>query len=72
MKRNVALLLAGTLAAALTAASETALAAKSEITILYDAFGNDAAMKKDWGFSALGSPLPAMTVIHSYAPPAGR
>ena len=24
-----------------------------EITILYDAFGNDAAMKKDWGFSAL-------------------
>ena len=55
MKRNVALFLAGALAgaAALTAASETALAAKSEITILYDAFGNDAAMKKDWGFSAL-------------------
>ena len=23
------------------------------ITILYDAFGTDAAMKKDWGFSAL-------------------
>ena len=26
---------------------------KSQITILYDAFGTDAAMKKDWGFSAL-------------------
>jgi 7,8-dihydropterin-6-yl-methyl-4-(beta-D-ribofuranosyl)aminobenzene 5'-phosphate synthase len=27
--------------------------AKSQITILYDAFGKDASMKKDWGFSAL-------------------
>src|SRR4051812_47269038 len=55
VKRNVVLLLAGALAgaAAHTAASETALAANSEITILYDAFGSDAAMKKDWGFSAL-------------------
>src|SRR6267142_2271292 len=26
---------------------------KSQITILYDAFGNDASMTKDWGFSAL-------------------
>src|SRR6478735_6351044 len=26
---------------------------KSQITILYDAFGTDTAMKKDWGFSAL-------------------
>src|SRR5262249_41638765 len=26
---------------------------QSRITILYDAFGNDASMKKDWGFSAL-------------------
>jgi 7,8-dihydropterin-6-yl-methyl-4-(beta-D-ribofuranosyl)aminobenzene 5'-phosphate synthase len=26
---------------------------KSQITILYDAFGTDAEMKKDWGFSAL-------------------
>ena len=33
--------------------TETAAAAESKITILYDAFGNDAAMKKDWGFSAL-------------------
>ncbi len=33
----------------------TALAVDSDgqITILYDAFGKDAAMKKDWGFSAL-------------------
>jgi 7,8-dihydropterin-6-yl-methyl-4-(beta-D-ribofuranosyl)aminobenzene 5'-phosphate synthase len=27
--------------------------AKSQITILYDAFGKTAAMKKDWGFAAL-------------------
>jgi 7,8-dihydropterin-6-yl-methyl-4-(beta-D-ribofuranosyl)aminobenzene 5'-phosphate synthase len=26
---------------------------ETRITILYDAFGNDPAMKKDWGFSAL-------------------
>src|SRR5712672_258378 len=26
---------------------------KSQITILYDAFGNDPSMSKDWGFSAL-------------------
>jgi 7,8-dihydropterin-6-yl-methyl-4-(beta-D-ribofuranosyl)aminobenzene 5'-phosphate synthase len=54
MKCNVALLLAGALAgAALTAASETVVAAEPKITILYDAFGNDPAMRKDWGFSAL-------------------
>jgi hypothetical protein len=49
MKRNVALLLAGALAgaAAVTAVSEAAHAAESKITILYDAFGNDSAMKKD-------------------------
>jgi len=28
-------------------------APKAQITILYDAFGKDPAMKKDWGFSAL-------------------
>lgn len=28
-------------------------AAKSQITVLYDAFGRDRSMKKDWGFSAL-------------------
>src|ERR1700738_1713807 len=26
---------------------------KSQITILYDAFGNDPSMTKDWGFSTL-------------------
>jgi 7,8-dihydropterin-6-yl-methyl-4-(beta-D-ribofuranosyl)aminobenzene 5'-phosphate synthase len=55
MKHNVMWLRAGALAGAavLMAASEPAVAAKFEITILYDAFGNDPAMKKDWGFSAL-------------------
>jgi 7,8-dihydropterin-6-yl-methyl-4-(beta-D-ribofuranosyl)aminobenzene 5'-phosphate synthase len=54
MKLSVRFLLAGALAsaAALTAVTETA-ATEAKITILYDAFGNDAAMKKDWGFSAL-------------------
>jgi 7,8-dihydropterin-6-yl-methyl-4-(beta-D-ribofuranosyl)aminobenzene 5'-phosphate synthase len=33
-------------------ASEAAEAG-NQITILYDAFGNDSAMTKDWGFSAL-------------------
>jgi 7,8-dihydropterin-6-yl-methyl-4-(beta-D-ribofuranosyl)aminobenzene 5'-phosphate synthase len=33
--------------------TETAVAAESKITILYDAFGDDAGMKKDWSFSAL-------------------
>ncbi|MGB9319530.1 MAG: hypothetical protein WCB77_02865, partial [Pseudolabrys sp.] len=26
---------------------------ENRITILYDAFGKDASMRKDWGFSAL-------------------
>src|SRR5215207_9431004 len=41
------------IAAVLTAVTETAAAAESKITILYDAFGTGAGMKKDWGFSAL-------------------
>src|SRR6185295_1837636 len=57
MKRSVTLILACALASAavLSAATGTAVAAepKSQITILYDALGTDAAMKKDWGFSAL-------------------
>src|SRR5437016_4241398 len=55
MKLNLTLVIAGSLAcaAALVAVTETAVAAESKITILYDAFGDDAAMKKDWGFSAL-------------------
>jgi 7,8-dihydropterin-6-yl-methyl-4-(beta-D-ribofuranosyl)aminobenzene 5'-phosphate synthase len=47
-------------AAALVGAAVQAAPARSaaaepagQITILYDAFGTDAAMKKDWGFSAL-------------------
>ena len=38
-----------------TPAARTAVAAEpqSRITILYDAFGKDASMKWDWGFSAL-------------------
>jgi 7,8-dihydropterin-6-yl-methyl-4-(beta-D-ribofuranosyl)aminobenzene 5'-phosphate synthase len=42
--------------AAITAIGPTAdiaLAAPNQITILYDAFGKDVAMTKDWGFSAL-------------------
>jgi hypothetical protein len=52
---NVRFLLAGALAsaAALTPVTETAAATEAKITILYEAFGSDAAMKKDWGFSAL-------------------
>ena len=55
MKLNLALVIAGSLAcdATLAAVTETTVAAESKITILYDAFGDDAAMKKDWGFSAL-------------------
>ncbi len=55
MKLNLTSVIAGALACAATlaAVAETALAAESKITILYDAFGDDAAMKKDWGFSAL-------------------
>src|SRR5882757_6760455 len=55
MKLNLTFLIAGSLAgtATLAAMTETAVAAESKITILYDAFGDDAAMKKDWGFSAL-------------------
>jgi len=29
-------------------AAETKAATKPQITVLYDAFGKDAAMKKDW------------------------
>lgn len=43
-------LLAGCASPTQTSQSETP---KSQITILYDAFGKDPAMKKDWGFAAL-------------------
>ena len=53
--QRMALLLAAALsgAAIQTAAPQTVVAAESKITILYDAFGNDSAMRKDWGFAAL-------------------
>jgi 7,8-dihydropterin-6-yl-methyl-4-(beta-D-ribofuranosyl)aminobenzene 5'-phosphate synthase len=50
------LFLAAALAGAVAWAAPPRIAAAeptSQITILYDAFGSDAAMKKDWGFSAL-------------------
>jgi 7,8-dihydropterin-6-yl-methyl-4-(beta-D-ribofuranosyl)aminobenzene 5'-phosphate synthase len=50
------LFLAGALATTtIVQSSATAFVADSggQITILYDAFGKDPAMKKDWGFSAL-------------------
>jgi len=47
----IAAALAGTTPLAVT--GKPALAAEPRITILYDAFGNDTAMKKDWGFAAL-------------------
>ena len=55
MKTTCTMALAMFAAAAsfLPAVTETAVAAESKITVLYDAFGTDAAMKKDWGFSAL-------------------
>ena len=55
MKLNLTWLIAGSLACAATlvGVTETAVGAESKITILYDAFGSDAGMKKDWGFSAL-------------------
>ncbi len=56
MKLNAALLLAGALASTtVVQPAATAFAADTDgqVTILYDAFGKDAAMKKDWGFSAL-------------------
>src|SRR5829696_10140409 len=55
MKTTCTMALAMLAAAAsfLPAATETAVAADSKITVLYDAFGTDTAMKKDWGFSAL-------------------
>src|ERR1700747_2517553 len=57
MTQFMKLLLVGTITgmAMTTAAIGTPPAAEPEnrITILYDAFGKDASMKKDWGFSAL-------------------
>jgi 7,8-dihydropterin-6-yl-methyl-4-(beta-D-ribofuranosyl)aminobenzene 5'-phosphate synthase len=55
MTRITALLLASALAVAFSfvCATERAFADDAKITILYDAFGTDPAMKKDWGYAAL-------------------
>jgi 7,8-dihydropterin-6-yl-methyl-4-(beta-D-ribofuranosyl)aminobenzene 5'-phosphate synthase len=46
-------LVAAFLTVAVGLASASAKAAGDQITILYDAFGTDVTMTKDWGFSAL-------------------
>jgi hypothetical protein len=38
-----------------TASPKAASAVTARITILYDAFGKEAAMTKDWGYAALAS-----------------
>jgi 7,8-dihydropterin-6-yl-methyl-4-(beta-D-ribofuranosyl)aminobenzene 5'-phosphate synthase len=56
MRLHATLFLVGVLASSMVLPSaRIALAADSrgQVTVLYDAFGKDAAMKKDWGFSAL-------------------
>jgi 7,8-dihydropterin-6-yl-methyl-4-(beta-D-ribofuranosyl)aminobenzene 5'-phosphate synthase len=48
------LVLAAALASVMASPARVAAAEPAgKITILYDAFGTDASMKKDWGFSAL-------------------
>jgi 7,8-dihydropterin-6-yl-methyl-4-(beta-D-ribofuranosyl)aminobenzene 5'-phosphate synthase len=42
-----------TIAVAATSVASAAADPRYQITILYDAFGSDPAMTKDWGFSAL-------------------
>src|SRR3954447_9857565 len=56
MKLRTNLFVVAALAAAAVLVAPTGISAAEpagQITILYDAFGTDAAMKKDWGFSAL-------------------
>ncbi len=47
------LLLVGSAATVSAASSASAGPYKAQITILYDAFGKDSAMQKDWGYAAL-------------------
>jgi len=49
----VAALIASGIFTMATSAGGAATEAKNQITILYDAFGTDDTMTKDWGFSAL-------------------
>src|SRR6202045_2838426 len=56
MKFSAILRFAAVLASFVTVVASAGKAApesKSQITILYDAFGTDPSMSKDWGFSAL-------------------
>ena len=56
MKLRATLLFAAALtgvAAVVAPAGIATAEPNSQITVLYDAFGTDAAMKKDWGYSAL-------------------
>ena len=48
-----ALLALGGNGANASAPGETASSVKTQITVLYDAFGQTSAMKKDWGYAAL-------------------
>ena len=56
MKLRTTFLIAAGLSILISIAAPARAAApesKSQITILYDAFGTDPSMTKDWGFSAL-------------------
>ena len=56
MKVLATVLIAAGILSVISIAAPTRAAAppisKSQITILYDAFGTDPSMTKDWGFSA--------------------
>jgi 7,8-dihydropterin-6-yl-methyl-4-(beta-D-ribofuranosyl)aminobenzene 5'-phosphate synthase len=47
------IVLAGCIPALHAAAQEAAKPSPGQITILYDAFGRDSSLRKDWGFAAL-------------------
>src|SRR5262245_4280038 len=55
MSRHVLFMAAAMIASAAAIGTSPGYAQSStgQITVLYDAFGKDAAMRKDWGFSAL-------------------
>src|SRR5215813_7627695 len=55
MTRHVLFTVAAMIASAAAIATSPGYAQSStgQITVLYDAFGKDAAMTKDWGFAAL-------------------
>jgi 7,8-dihydropterin-6-yl-methyl-4-(beta-D-ribofuranosyl)aminobenzene 5'-phosphate synthase len=56
MKLLTSVLIAAGISSLISIAAPARAAApesKNQITILYDAFGTDPSMTKDWGFSAL-------------------